>query len=153
LPHAAAQKKQPSYNRYEVREKDFWKERGAGTEEFQIDTGGGFLHRPNGNATPASAAQKPGAKSTPSGIALISYNAIGNHASQATRFDVGACTILDTVQLLGEVLFSLSSTFRTSSNAGSHGAIPIILVPNAPTAVLTLFNAVEFLEHGKYVPL
>jgi hypothetical protein len=57
------------------------------------------------------------------------------------------------VQLLGETLSPLTSTSRTSSNAGSHGAIPIILVPNAPTAVLTLFNAVDFLEHGKYVPL
>lgn len=26
----ANSKKQPSYNRYEVQEKDFWKERGAG---------------------------------------------------------------------------------------------------------------------------
>lgn len=40
LPHvdvytcALLQKKLPAYNRYEVQEKDFWKERGKGTLQF-----------------------------------------------------------------------------------------------------------------------
>jgi parafibromin len=114
-----------TYNRYEVVESDFWKERIREFEpEFLIDTKASYL--PN---MPQSA-----------GVPVDQRHVAGSQASVSlSQFPPPSRPLSSTV--------SAAPTVRIVSMPSDKDAkIPIILVPAATTSLITLYNAKSLLE-------
>jgi parafibromin len=115
-----------TYNRYEVAEKDFWRERiqGLGSEEFQIDTTASYL--PNlVKSTTMSADRRDAAPSQlPTSLGqlppLPRPSPLNGETAHKVRTDLAP--------------------------TGKDSKIPIILVPAATTSLLTLYNVKSFFE-------
>eukprot|EP01134_Creolimax_fragrantissima_P000170 CFRG0170T1 len=112
-------KRSLTYNRYEVKESEFWKERGTDAGEFDLDTTGGFLSSKR-NKTQGVPRQ-------------FSSGALDNDGKTKRAVPKPQVAVMSERQI-------------------KDASIPIIIVPSAPTAVLSIFNAGDFLENGRFVP-
>eukprot|EP00123_Amoebidium_parasiticum_P017626 comp23920_c4_seq1/m.42210 comp23920_c4_seq1/g.42210 ORF comp23920_c4_seq1/g.42210 comp23920_c4_seq1/m.42210 type:complete len:485 (-) comp23920_c4_seq1:324-1778(-) len=99
--------KQPAYNRYDAPGDNVWKEHGAATDEFDIDTTGGYLSRPN----PTTSTAKPATTKAPPIHRVPSR-------PEKPRPDDG---------------------------------IPIILVPNATTSLVSIYNIKQLLQDFQFI--
>lgn len=115
-----------AYNRYEVAEKDFWKERiqGLGSEEFQIDTTASYL--PN----------------------LVKSTAIsGDRRDTVPSQSPTSLSQLPPLPRPSPLDSEAAHKIRTDlAPTGKDSKIPIILVPAATTSLLTLYNAKSFFD-------